>query len=155
MTARQVRYGATRLTSTTRRQTSGASSQSGALPRVMPALLTRMSILPRSRRSAATARDRGGVGDVDNGGAKAATATATIVPFAPCFAPSLALQCRAGFVECRRVDVPQHRRAGSEHALGNGEADAARAGGHDRGTVFQIDGIHQAKALGSSLRGAK
>jgi hypothetical protein len=36
-----------------------------------------------------------------------------------------------------------------------GEADAARAAGHDRGTVFQIDGIHQAKALGSSLRGAK
>src|SRR5215471_14430821 len=54
--ARQVRYGATRLTSTTRRHTSGVSSRSGALPPVMPALLTRMSILPRSRRSAATAR---------------------------------------------------------------------------------------------------
>src|SRR5580704_1860635 len=54
-TARQTRYGATRLTSMTRRQTSGLSSHSGALPPVMPALLTRMSILPASPTRAAPA----------------------------------------------------------------------------------------------------
>src|SRR5262249_53111248 len=83
-------------------------------------------------------------GHVDDGGVHAVI----VLPF-----PS---QCRAGFVECRRVDVPQHdRRAGSEHALGNSEADAARAAGNDRGAVFQIDGVHGVKAFSSSLRGAK
>ena len=53
--ARHVRNGATRLTSITRRQTSGASSQVGALPPVMPALLTRMSMRPRAAMAASAA----------------------------------------------------------------------------------------------------
>ncbi len=46
ITAEQVRNGPTRFTSTTRRHWPAGSSQVGALPPVMPALLTRTSIVP-------------------------------------------------------------------------------------------------------------
>ena len=62
-----------------------------------------------------------------------------------------ALQGGASFVEGCGIDVPQHHRgAGSEHPLGDGKADTARAAGDDRGTVFQIDGVHARPRFGES-----
>jgi len=74
------------------------------------------------------ARDRGGVGNVDHGGVNAAIAVA------------FTLQCRAGLVERRCIDIPQHHRgARRQQALRDGKADALGGTRNQRAQSRQID----------------
>ena len=115
----------------TRRQTSGASSQVVPLPPVMPALLTRMSILPAAPSArAAAAGDGGLVGQLDLLGDRRWPASPS-VPFA-----SASLAASAS----QSATVAPER----EHALGDGVADALRAAGDDGDAAFEIDLVHAA-----------
>src|SRR5260221_2375176 len=78
--ARQHKNGPVRLTSSTWRQSAGARSQLLALPPVMPALLTRMSILPKRARVADTAASM-----------LPSSVTSTPVPFTVSTAPTSAI----------------------------------------------------------------
>ncbi len=105
--ALQQMNGPSRLMRITRRQSSRSVSQTGLLAPVIPALLTRMSILPKAR-------------SVRSRAASTASGSVTSVLIAITFSPIAA----RGLLGQRLVEIPDRDPgAGGDKTLGNGAAE--------------------------------